>query len=262
MDTKDPTVSGVGPDKNLKLVVEVLNSLSIQYWVNNGTLLGLVRSGQLIPWDSDVDLGVDVSQPFPFEVVEALIKMGFDVAWSSKPGSGAPALKASRFGGLPVDIAPHYQRRINGKNMLCRDWTGAGSRAVQHKTGRTSLGSAVASRISRWRRRVVYGPSPTEQPSNMGVFHRKIELSALDHCLRRWGVGHHMPNELVFPLQQAHFNGLGDLSLPANSHAYLRLMYGDDWETEKKTQIWDAFLSAPPLGARNFLRVMMRNPTE
>lgn len=38
--------------------VELFSQTGIRYWIDDGTLLGIVRDGDLIPWDNDVDLGV------------------------------------------------------------------------------------------------------------------------------------------------------------------------------------------------------------
>jgi len=40
------------------LVADVLDELGIQFWLDQGTLLGAVRQGSLLPWDNDIDLGV------------------------------------------------------------------------------------------------------------------------------------------------------------------------------------------------------------
>ena len=39
-------------------VTDLLTENNITYWLDYGALLGAVRNGELIPWDSDVDLGV------------------------------------------------------------------------------------------------------------------------------------------------------------------------------------------------------------
>lgn len=42
----------------LKYIKEMLDDGCIEYWLDNGTLLGAVRDRRFIPWDSDIDLGV------------------------------------------------------------------------------------------------------------------------------------------------------------------------------------------------------------
>jgi len=42
----------------LKDVTKVLHRNNIMYFVNYGTFLGAVRHGGLIPWDTDIDLGI------------------------------------------------------------------------------------------------------------------------------------------------------------------------------------------------------------
>lgn len=41
----------------LKDVVDALDGVNAQYWVNHGTLLGIIRDGAILDWDSDIDLG-------------------------------------------------------------------------------------------------------------------------------------------------------------------------------------------------------------
>ena len=39
-------------------VIETLESQGVRYWLEGGSLLGAARTGQIIPWDYDVDIGV------------------------------------------------------------------------------------------------------------------------------------------------------------------------------------------------------------
>ncbi len=41
-----------------KFVIELLNGISVPYWLDQGSLLGVVRENRFLPWDHDVDLGI------------------------------------------------------------------------------------------------------------------------------------------------------------------------------------------------------------
>ena len=38
--------------------LDIFEKYSIKYWIDDGTLLGIIRDGDLIPWDHDVDVGI------------------------------------------------------------------------------------------------------------------------------------------------------------------------------------------------------------
>ncbi len=44
----------------LKFVDGFLKKHDIKYWLAYGTLLGAVRDGKMIPWDEDIDLGIEI----------------------------------------------------------------------------------------------------------------------------------------------------------------------------------------------------------
>ena len=39
--------------------IDLFEKYDIRYWLDDGTLLGIIRDGGFIPWDHDVDLGID-----------------------------------------------------------------------------------------------------------------------------------------------------------------------------------------------------------
>ena len=45
-------------DEQLKFIIEQFEKNEINYWIDSGTLLGLVRDGKLIEGDNDIDVGV------------------------------------------------------------------------------------------------------------------------------------------------------------------------------------------------------------
>ena len=41
-----------------KEVVRILTENNINYWVCHGTLLGIIRDDELLPWDHDIDFAI------------------------------------------------------------------------------------------------------------------------------------------------------------------------------------------------------------
>ena len=42
----------------LELSAKILNTSKLTYWLDGGTLLGIVRENRLLPWDDDVDISM------------------------------------------------------------------------------------------------------------------------------------------------------------------------------------------------------------
>ena len=46
----------------LRCVAEILEGNGVEYWLEGGTLLGIVREQRLLPWDNDLDISVTSEQ--------------------------------------------------------------------------------------------------------------------------------------------------------------------------------------------------------
>lgn len=44
--------------------IAILDKHNIRYWIDMGTLLGIIRDNELIPWDHDVDIAIDGSDAY------------------------------------------------------------------------------------------------------------------------------------------------------------------------------------------------------
>lgn len=59
----------------LKVFHEYCITYQLQYWAIGGTLLGLVRHNDVIPWDDDIDVGIlDIDKPKLLMVLQAICK--------------------------------------------------------------------------------------------------------------------------------------------------------------------------------------------
>ena len=60
-------------DPNFILTINIFNKLRINYWVCQGTLLGIIRDQSLIPWDPDIDLAI-FDKDFDESLIEKIMK--------------------------------------------------------------------------------------------------------------------------------------------------------------------------------------------
>jgi hypothetical protein len=65
--------------KNVTDLLTTLERVGVRAWLQDGTLLGLVRDGRLIPWDHDTDTGCLIND-WTSEAHEALERAGFTLA--------------------------------------------------------------------------------------------------------------------------------------------------------------------------------------
>ena len=64
-------------DKNLITLINILKEHKINYWICHGTLLGIIRDKELIPWDLDIDIGVIENKITRMTLPIMLKKKGF-----------------------------------------------------------------------------------------------------------------------------------------------------------------------------------------
>ncbi|NXX80978.1 FKRP protein, partial [Urocolius indicus] len=110
-----------------KHVVEVLEEAGVRYWLEGGSLLGAVRSGDIIPWDYDVDLGFyrEDLVKCSWLVAAAAGRAGEDPKgfyWEKAPEGEFYRVHFSRWNRLHVDLWPFYPRA--GGVMTKDTWLG------------------------------------------------------------------------------------------------------------------------------------------
>lgn len=212
---------------------DILHEHDIQYWVTDGTLLGLIRENRILPWDSDLDLGVwkvDVSIP---DIIRIFRENGFqyqDV--------------------LPDMDSLHF--RISGIQLDINLYT--------EKFGETSV-KWVTNPVKRFDRlsvqviNIIFEGQNNTAVSHAndinGVYLFKLLLQGFGRLLtekfrenifnyarsRYVYLGSAYPSQL-FEFKKFIFKGY-ELNVPINSDEYLRLTYGDDWKTPNREYVWE-----------------------
>lgn len=64
----------------MKDIHEVFEKHKLVYWIDSGTLLGAVRHQGIIPWDGDIDIGLQFEDGFRFQqLIPEFEKLGYEV---------------------------------------------------------------------------------------------------------------------------------------------------------------------------------------
>ena len=63
-----------------------LHKANIPYYIDHGTLLGIIREGDLLPWDNDVDIAIDAEcAQATFDVLQACLSSKINTEQDSSP---------------------------------------------------------------------------------------------------------------------------------------------------------------------------------
>ena len=55
----------------------IFENVKFTYWFSQGTLLGLIREGRILPWDSDIDISVWSDEVTKCEVIQLMASHGY-----------------------------------------------------------------------------------------------------------------------------------------------------------------------------------------
>ena len=104
-------MNGPTAARALRDIILILNQAGVTAWIQDGTLLGAVRTGCVIPWDTDTDIGV-YSWEWTPAAHAAILDAGFreEAAWNTPKRHFHQ--KYSR-DGILIDIF-HYYRHDDG----------------------------------------------------------------------------------------------------------------------------------------------------
>jgi len=223
-----------------RMAVARLDRRCIPYWVDGGTLLGLVRDGGLIPWDEDFDFGV-----LSPDVAERDILAAFDshefIARSLVPSRGVHAchifVRGQRASGK-IDIT--FYERVGDRAVHVTN--AQPERRWSNLLGAADLFLDADHRSETPRRQRLHRWFHEQLAPRVPASTRRQLRGAFDELFRRNCAS---GKRIVYDFPVEHFERrtttqfLGvDVSVPLDAMAYLRDAYGDDWQTPKKFERW------------------------
>lgn len=104
-------------DKNFLDAVKLLNIMRYEYWISNGTLLGIIRNKELIDWDNDVDFCLWNNNSDKTKIIKLFTNIGFKLIYYNNKFD---FLSFYRNGGRVVDI--NFYHKDFYKNITFSIW--------------------------------------------------------------------------------------------------------------------------------------------
>jgi hypothetical protein len=223
-----------------RVAVARLETRGIPYWIDAGTLLGLVRDGRIIPWDHDFDFGVMMPEVTERDVFAAFDPRQFSMH-SLLPARGVHSchlFSRGRRSRGKIDFT-FYERQGDRAVHVTNDaperlWSAALWAADRFLDPDHESEHRFRRQLHRYYHQVVAPqiPAPVRPP-----------LRALVDglCRRACAVGrrfvYDFPARYFETRVRARFLGV-DVHIPSDATDYLREAYGPDWRTPKKFAHW------------------------
>ena len=219
----------------LKLVTAELEDFGCRWFVDHGTLLGLVREQQLLPWDTDINLSViecDLRHLYR-RLTRRRAELDATIVWAGRNVRIVPHVKRGRV----IDIG-RYVASGNGmlEKRLVQKPPGEGVALRGVRKGAWSRLQALENRLRRNEKRLLgrrgrfarLGAAALATPLNISTRFR--ELSGV---VRTSTVSESHFQELV-PFA---WKGM-QLWVPGSPENYLEARYGPDWLIPNRKWKW------------------------
>lgn len=213
--------------ENLREVKDVFDKVGITFWLDFGTLLGIIRDGKIIEWDVDVDIGTWYSNKDKIVSAFPLFKeKGFRVILSERYGSMAITKDCDvcvclfrRTGDYAWALFPIKNTKIQKLSSWCMDVL--------------SLETYITPEENRFIRKTELFLNPL--PLKLRHFMADVIWSVMDRfdCIIPWVI----PKSYFEKLSTIQFYGM-EFKVPSDVEKYLEYHYGGDWKTPDKNWVW------------------------
>ena len=212
-------------DPNFIKAIKLLDRNKIPYWVCHGSLLGLVRDGNLIPWDHDIDLAVWESDNKKKDILNIFVLAGFKPKDNNMMGS----LHFVREGGRGVDI--NFYKELQSSDNQIKPLVGVIWRMPRSKLG-SMFNIIFQNQEYRGEYKTLYKIVTSLQILFIPIYKILDKLNLL-FVMK----GYTTPKILLSNFILVDYFGVS-CRIPEQSEEILSFIYGSDWRTPAREYDW------------------------
>ena len=211
-------------DKNFALAVNILNKNKIKYWICHGTLLGIIRDNQLIPWDHDIDIAVWNSDNLKNKIKKIMLSKKFTL--KEKYLIEDDLLTFIKPGGREVDINFYKIKKVNDQNLAFINWF-VPKNFFFKLIDALSVGKKYQGNFKLFIRSLFFLKS----------LFKSLKIYLIKRGNFYKSIGYTQPLNLLLHFKVMKFKKL-NIKIPKNYKEYLQYVYGDSWKKPKKDYNW------------------------
>jgi hypothetical protein len=215
-------------DKNFKLTIEILKKNRINYWICHGTLLGIIRDDQLLPWDNDIDIGILENITNKDKIISKFLDEGFKKKDKFFDDDGLVTFVKD--GGKEVDLN-FYNFLISGipndKSILYINWY-----VPKNRLMKLIFALSQAGTFNGKYKKVI------NLLGYFKFFFDKFLKILIKKKMFYKKAGYQHPYYFVNDLKTIIFQGIS-VNIPCKEYEYLSFIYGESWKITKKNFNWE-----------------------
>ena len=209
-------------DKNFIEVIKLLKKNNISYWLCHGTLLGIIRDNDLIPWDHDIDIAVWYKKNIKEIFKRIMIKENYKI----KKKANDDLLTFIKKGGREIDINFYHQKIANSKKIVYVKW-------FVPKNVFCNIINALSD-ANLYKGKFSFFINKLTLSSPFFVLIKKLLIKNNSFYKT---IGYTQPAKLLEKFKEIEFKNT-KVSVPVLSKKYLEYVYGLNWDKPKKNFNW------------------------
>lgn len=214
-------------DKNLITIIKILQEHNLKYWIGQGTLLGIIREGNLIEWDHDIDICMWPEEIEKKKIVNILKENNFTYRDDLTFGEKYDQLSFDKIGGRRVDINFYQKMKLKNNKIIACNKYGFPRNKLMSLIDAISL---IESYDGKYK-------SIIKKLKFLKKVSITLKVLLIKFKLFYKTAGYMQPIELLQNFKEVNFYGL-KLRIPNLPEEYLRHVYGDDWRIPQKKFSW------------------------